>query len=77
MFDRLRNLLGRPQTAEDDVAPDSRTAGSRETGGLGDQDEDRGTTTGTGPSEGFVGRVAGQDAGDDRVSGAEARAWEE
>lgn len=74
MFDRLRNLFGRPRTAEDDVAPDGALARTRETGGVGGQDEDRGVTTGTGENEEFVGRVAGQDAGDDRESGAEARA---
>lgn len=37
-------------------------------------DGDGATTTGTGPSEEFVGRVAGDDGGEDRESGAEARA---
>lgn len=77
MFEGLRNLWGRPSTAEDDVAPDPATARTRESGGIGDQEEDRGTTTGTGPNEEFVGRIAGQDAGDDRESGAEVRARKE
>ena len=56
------------------MAPDTSLARTRETGGVDGQEEDRGVTTGTGPSEGFVGRIAGQDVGDDRESGAEVRA---
>lgn len=76
MFDKLRESLGRPDTAEDDVRPDPGVARSRETGGGPGDDHDRATTTGTGENEEFVGRVAGQDEGDDRESGAEARARE-
>lgn len=64
----------RPATAEDDVEPDSAVARTRETGGGPGDDGDEATTTGTGKNEEFVGRVAGQDEGDDRESGAEARA---
>ena len=74
VFDKLKNALRRPRTAEDDVKPDGALTRSRETGGGARDDEDSASTTGTGTSEGFVGRVSGQDAGDDRESGAEARA---
>jgi hypothetical protein len=76
MFDKLREKLGHPATAEDDVEPDPATARTRETGGGPGDGEDQATTTGTGENEDFVGRVSGQDAGDDRESGAEARARE-
>lgn len=74
MFEKLRALVDRPATAEDDVAPDTAVARTRETGGGPGEDGDEATTTGTGKNEEFVGRVAGQDEGDDRESGAEARA---
>jgi hypothetical protein len=74
MLDKLREAVGRPATAEDDVESDPAVARTRETGGGSGDDEDQATTTGTGTSEEFVGRVSGQDAGDDRESGAEARA---
>jgi len=74
MFKKLRALFDRPATAEDDVEPDTAMARTRETGGGPGDDADKATTTGTGKSEEFVGRVAGQDEGDDRESGAEARA---
>jgi hypothetical protein len=64
----------RPTTAEDDVEPDNAVARTRETGGGPGDDADKATTTGTGKNEEFVGRVAGQDEGDDRESGAEVRA---
>ncbi|GAA4557825.1 hypothetical protein [Pseudonocardia xishanensis] len=76
MFERLRSLFGRPETAEDDVRPDTATARTRETGGRDTDSGDSATTTGTGASGEFVGRVAGQDAGADDSgveSGAEAR----
>ncbi|SHK50139.1 hypothetical protein SAMN05443637_10758 [Pseudonocardia thermophila] len=87
MFDRLRALFGRPRPPED-VRPDAHTARSRETGGTDtdstdtdgtDTDStefgstDSAATTGTGRSEGFVGRVAGQDEGFAGETGAEAR----
>lgn len=77
VLDKLKNALRRPDTAEDDVQADPDLARSRETGGGPGDGGDRATTTGTGPSEEFVGRVAGQDEGDDRESGAEARARQE
>jgi len=75
MFDKLREKLGHPATAED-VESDPAVARTRETGGGPGADEDEATTTGAGENEEFVGRVSGQDAGDDRESGAEARARE-
>lgn len=74
MFDKLRTLFGRPATAEGDVEPDTAVARTRETGGGPGDDGDQASTTGTGKNEEFVGRVSGQDEGDDRESGAEARA---
>jgi hypothetical protein len=72
MFDRLRALFGRPQPAED-VTPDAHTARTRETGGSDRDDADSAATTGTGRSEEFVGRVAGQDDGFAEETGAEVR----
>ncbi len=60
---------------EDDVDGDRRLAQSRDTGGDGRGAGDAESTTGTGTSEEFVGRVAGQDDGAERLSGAEARAF--
>jgi hypothetical protein len=58
---------------EADVDTDEQVANSRPTGG--DPDEDAGgTTTGTGRSEEFVGRVSGEDADAGEQTGAEARA---
>jgi hypothetical protein len=74
MLDRLRALLNRPRTAEDDVEPDTQVARTRETGGSPDDAGDRGGTTGTGPTEEYVGRISGQDAGYAGETGAERRA---
>ncbi len=74
MLDRLRAMFRRPPTAEDDVQPDPDIARSRETGGESDDRGDRATTTGTGPSQEFVGRVGGQDPGFSGETGAERRA---
>jgi len=76
MLSRLREMFRRPPTAEDDVEPDTGVARTRETGGDPSDAADQAVTTGTGASGEFVGRVSGQDAGDDRESGAEARARE-
>jgi hypothetical protein len=76
VLDKLREKLGtHPSTGEDDVAGDDRLAESRATGGLEGDTGDAASTTGTGASEEFVGRVSGQDDGAERVSGAEARAF--
>ena len=55
---------------EADAPADTSTAMTRAEGG--DPDEPTATTTGTGVSEEFVGRVAGDDT-DSRQSGAEKR----
>ena len=63
-----------PRPGEDDVDRDDAQALSRATGG-GDSDEpDASSTTGTGESDTFVGRVAGQDVGYAEETGAERRA---
>lgn len=60
---------------ESDVDTDDALANSRDTGGdAGADDDDEGSTTGTGENEEFVGRVSGQDDGGAGESGAEARA---
>ena len=69
MLDRLRALLNRPRTAEDDVEPDTHVARTRETGGAPDDTGDRASTTGTGPTEDYVGRISGQDPGYRRGDG--------
>jgi hypothetical protein len=62
-----------PRPSEEDVHPDDGQALSRATGG-GDSDApDARSTTGTGESEEFVGRVAGQDVGYAGETGAERR----
>lgn len=66
------------QPRQDDVADDDAQALSRATGGVEDPSApDQGSTTGTTPSEQFVGRVSGQDVGYAGETGAERRAeWE-
>ena len=63
---------------QDDVNQDEGQALSRATGGVEDPSApDQGSTTGTTPSEEFVGRVSGQDVGYAGETGAERRAaWE-
>jgi hypothetical protein len=73
MFDELKDKLGMKPTAED-VESDPGVARTRETGGSDRDDADTASTTGTGTSEEFVGRVSGQDEGAVGESGAEARA---
>jgi hypothetical protein len=69
-----------PRTSESDVSADTHLARSREAGGERGEHpadhatDDADTTTGTGESEEFVGRVSGQDAGYEEETGAEARA---
>lgn len=59
---------------ESDVDTDDAVANSRDTGGGDRDDGDAASTTGTGSTEEFVGRVAGQDEGYAGETGAEARA---
>ena len=66
-------------SSESDVEVDAHLARTRETGGVADHPNDRtegdaSGTTGTGESEEFVGRTAGQDLGYAEQTGAEARA---
>jgi hypothetical protein len=63
-----------PRPAEEDVDPDDAQALSRATGGGESQAPDAASTTGTGDSGEFVGRVAGQDVGYAEETGAERRA---
>ena len=66
-----------PRPHEEDVDPDDAQALSRATGG-GDSDApDAPSTTGTGESDTFVGRVSGQDVGYAEKTGAERRAAEQ
>ncbi|GAB2807664.1 hypothetical protein GCM10027176_10860 [Actinoallomurus bryophytorum] len=66
--------MRRNKSAERDVEPDEGVATSREEGGVPNPEHpDQHTTTGTTPSEEFVGRVAGQDVGYAEETGAERR----
>ena len=69
-----------PRPGEQDVDRDDAEALSRATGGVdetsADTAPDAAATTGTGVSETFVGRVAGQDVGYAEETGAERRAAE-
>ena len=66
-----------PRPGEDDVDRDDAQALSRATGGGASHMSDAGSTTGTGESDEFVGRVAGQDVGYAGETGAERRAAEQ
>jgi hypothetical protein len=66
-----------PRPQEEDVDPDDGQALSRATGGDDSDAADAAATTGTGRSETFVGRVAGQDVGYAEETGAERRAAED
>jgi hypothetical protein len=66
-----------PRPGEDDVDRDDAQALSRATGGGDRTAGDAATTTGTGESDTFVGRAAGQDVGYVGETGAERRAAEE
>ena len=62
-----------PRPSEEDVDPDDAQALSRATGGGPSDDPDSASTTGTGESGTFVGRVSGQDVGYAEETGAERR----
>ena len=66
-----------PRPGEDDVDRDDAQALTRATGGGPDDAPDAQATTGTGESDTFVGRVAGQDVGYAEETGAERRAAEQ
>ena len=63
-----------PRPGEDDVERDDAVASTRASGGGVSDAPDADSTTGTGDSEEFVGRVAGQDVGYAEETGAERRA---
>ena len=63
-----------PRPGEEDVDRDDGQALSRATGGGESDEPDAVATTGTGDSDEFVGRVAGQDVGYAGETGAERRA---
>lgn len=66
-----------PRPGEDDIDKDDATALSRATGGVPAGHPDEISTTGTGETEGFVGRIAGDDVGSAEEQGGERRArWE-
>ncbi|MBW0101150.1 hypothetical protein [Pseudonocardia sp. KRD291] len=73
MLDRLREKLGH-STAED-VESNPTLANSRPEGGADTDEGDSASTTGSGDTGEYVGRVAGQPEFDED-SGAEARAEE-
>jgi len=66
-----------PRPGEDDVDRDDAQALSRASGGVPSAEPDATGTTGTGESDQFVGRVAGQDVGYAGETGAERRAAEQ
>ncbi|MCW2683768.1 MAG: hypothetical protein JWP33_1681 [Blastococcus sp.] len=66
-----------PRPGEEDVERDDAQALSRAIGGGPSEEPDAAATTGTGESEEFVGRVAGQDVGYAGETGAERRAAEQ
>jgi hypothetical protein len=66
-----------PRPGEDDVDRDDAQAVSRATGGGRSDEPDAASTTGTGESEEFVGRAAGDDPGYAGETGAERRAAEQ
>ena len=76
MFDSLREkLTNHKPRPESDAPGDTGVAYSRDVGGVPDAEApDQGSTTGTTPSEEFVGRTQGQDVGYAGETGAERRA---
>ncbi|NEK59417.1 hypothetical protein GCU56_16285 [Geodermatophilus sabuli] len=66
-----------PRPGEEDVDRDDGEALTRATGGGDSRDPDAASTTGTGESGTFVGRVSGQDVGYAGETGAERRAAEQ
>jgi hypothetical protein len=79
VWSRVARWAGRPdpdgEGSGEDVAADPGLASNRATGGEHDElSGDRGSVTGTGRSEVFVGRIAGDDLGYAEETGAERRA---
>jgi hypothetical protein len=78
LWSSLRARLGggaqRHTPGEEDTAADPETAGSRATGGVPDSSApDTHSTTGTTPSETFVGQSSGDDPGGGETTGADVR----
>ncbi len=72
---RVRGRRDAPGQGEADAPADTGTARSRATGGVSAEDAGNpNSTTGTTPSETFVGRASGDDALDAGETGAERRA---
>lgn len=72
---RRRDQAREKRTTEQDVALDGEVASSRATGGEhAELSGDRGSVTGTGRTQDFVGRTAGDDVGYAGETGAERRA---
>jgi hypothetical protein len=78
LWSRIRDRLGGAHPAqtpgEADAPVDTGTARTRPTGGVPDPGAaDTHSTTGTTPSQTFVGRASGEEPGDSDITGAEAR----
>lgn len=81
LWSRIRAGLGGPSRGtvpgESDAPADGETARSRATGGVPQQGAaDTHSTTGTTPSDRFVGRPGGDDPGDAGTTGADLRGRE-
>ncbi len=79
LWSRVREAVTRERQSrkvtENDAPADTASGRTRATGGVPDADAgDQNSTTGTTPSDTFVGRASGDEAGDSGISGAEARA---
>jgi hypothetical protein len=72
LWSRLKNWRLAHRLNEGDAPADTDVAATRAEGGAPDSDTP--ATTGTGPNQTFVGRVAGDDEGSVGTTGAEARA---
>jgi hypothetical protein len=59
---------------ERDISLDESVANARDTGGEPGRRRDQASTTGTTPTEEYVGRIAGDDVGYAEETGAERRA---
>jgi hypothetical protein len=75
LMDRAGRGVRARRDGEEDAPADLTESRSRDSGGEPDRStQDRHSTTGTTPSEEFVGRDSGDETGDTGTSGAERRA---
>lgn len=75
LWERIRKFFSRTKFGEQDAPADTAMAPSRATGGEPDPEApDTHSTTGTTPSDTFVGRASGDDPGAGTRTGAEVRA---